>query len=29
VDAGGVEELPNKFAAFGAVVIKCLRCVTM
>jgi hypothetical protein len=29
LDAGGVEELPNEFAAFGAVVVEGLGCVTM
>jgi hypothetical protein len=29
VGAGGLEELPNEFAAFGAVVIQGLSCVTM
>jgi hypothetical protein len=29
VDAGGVKELPNKFATLSAVVIQGLSCVTM
>jgi hypothetical protein len=29
LDACGFEELPNEFAAFGAVIIEGLRCVTM
>jgi hypothetical protein len=29
VDAGGFEKLPNKFAAFGAVVVEAVECVTM
>jgi hypothetical protein len=29
LDAGSFEELPNELAAFGAVVIDGLRCVTM
>lgn len=29
LDAGLLEELPNEFAAFGAVVVEGLSCVTM
>jgi hypothetical protein len=29
LNTGGLEELPNEFAAFGAVVREGLRCVTM